>query len=403
MAATELVKSIDDMRELLRDIYVNGFKPKSSLSTKGDSMTSKDLGRLKSWLAQYYQSPSNKNGTHKVVIDSRDISHNPLYNAYKAKTFNKPINVGIHFHLLDFLDDCDWHIFDEINDYICTKILGEVSGENNKIESTIRALLKSYEELGILSKEKTAHSYKYKLIKSEIDLESWTDAFAFFSEAAPVGIIGSFLLDKELVDSDDVFRFKHYYLLHALDSHIMYDILDGIQSHKKLTISLINGNSEDVLPIRVFISTQNGSEHLFAYSYSDSNFKTYRINKITDVVAGIRETNYAEYENRYESFKPHMWGVHYGENGKYETVELDIHIDDSEYFILDRLEREKRNGTIAKIDNNLYRYTTTTYDVKEMFPWLRTFIGRIVSFSCTNKKMEELFQDDINKLKEMYS
>ena len=41
-------------------------------------------------------------------------------------------------------------------------------------------------------------------------------------------------------------------------------------------------------------------------------------------------------------------------------------------------------------------------DAGEMLPWLRTFIGRIEGFSCSNKAVEEKFWQDLAEVYAMY-
>lgn len=57
-----------------------------------------------------------------------------------------------------------------------------------------------------------------------MDLVSWQEAATFFSEAAPLGVIGSYLLDREM-SGPDCFGFKHHYMLHVLDSEIFCTLL----------------------------------------------------------------------------------------------------------------------------------------------------------------------------------
>jgi hypothetical protein len=66
------------------------------------------------------------------------------------------------------------------------------------------------------------------------------------------------------------------------------------------------------------------------------------------------------------------------------------------------LEREKRCGQVEQISDNLWRFIADVYDAQEMLPWLRTFIGRIVSLSCTNKAVEERFFTDLESLAALY-
>lgn len=88
MKSKDLVKTIDDMRELIRHVYINGFEYKTEISPKKSDMTSKNLNRLKTWFGDYYEAASKSGKSNHIIIDGRNISHNPLYNAYKMKSFN---------------------------------------------------------------------------------------------------------------------------------------------------------------------------------------------------------------------------------------------------------------------------------------------------------------------------
>ncbi len=58
-------------------------------------------------------------------------------------------------------------------------------------------------------------------------------------------------------------------------------------------------------------------------------------------------------------------------------------------------EREKRNGTVAKISNGLYSFDIDLFDANEAFPWIKTFIGRIAAFETTNEELQDKFDSDI--------
>ena len=61
-----------------------------------------------------------------------------------------------------------------------------------------------------------------ELIKNRADdiaLPDLSDVLNFYSEVAPCGVIGSFLLDKT-DDIGDCFNFKHHYITSAMDSGV---------------------------------------------------------------------------------------------------------------------------------------------------------------------------------------
>lgn len=97
-----------------------------------------------------------------------------------------------------------------------------------------------------------------------------------------------------------------------------------------------------------------------------------------------------------------MWGVSLGTDYSLDHIEITIHIGKGEYYILQRLQREKRCGTIEKIDDNTYKFIADVYDAAEMMTWIRTFIGRIVKLECSNKFVEQRFYGDLKAMRELY-
>ena len=68
----------------------------------------------------------------------------------------------------------------------------------------------------------------------------------------------------------------------------------------------------------------------------------------------------------------------------------------------DRLNREKRVGTVEKIDEHTYRFSADVYDIGEMVPWIRTFICRIKEINFSNRELEKKFKEDIDAMYKMY-
>ena len=74
----------------------------------------------------------------------------------------------------------------------------------------------------------------------------------------------------------------------------------------------------------------------------------------------------------------------------------------SEQYIVDRLKREGRGGTVTKTARNTYRYEIQVFDCNEMLPWIRTFTGRILTLECTAKSVEKRFYEDLENMYHMY-
>jgi hypothetical protein len=97
------------------------------------------------------------------------------------------------------------------------------------------------------------------------------------------------------------------------------------------------------------------------------------------------------------SVKRNKWGVEH-----LEHVEFTVKVEDNEDYIVKRLYREKRVGTVEKLDEHTYRFTADVYDSSELVPWVRTFICRIVQMRFSNRTQENKFREDLNTMYRMY-
>ena len=101
-----------------------------------------------------------------------------------------------------------------------------------------------------------------------------------------------------------------------------------------------------------------------------------------------------------------MWGVvvNRGKRGKdpLERVTFTVKVEPNEDYIIKRLYREKRGGTVEKIDDSTYRFTADVYETSEIIPWIRTFICRIVQLDFSNRTDENKFRRDLEEMYRMY-
>lgn len=103
MAYNELIKNFDRIRAYMRDFYVYGFKSRDEFDQKSARSYDDERRRIESWLGDYMgfrQTPDGKNVF--ISIDSRVSHHNPLYKAWKAKSFTDG-DITLHFAIFDIL------------------------------------------------------------------------------------------------------------------------------------------------------------------------------------------------------------------------------------------------------------------------------------------------------------
>ena len=261
---SELIKNFERIRAYMREFYVYGFKSRDDYRGKSARSYDDERRRIESWLGDhmsFVRTPDGKNVF--ISIDSRTIRHNPFYKAWKAKSFTDG-DVTLHFIIFDILHDPGVKkTIPELMQEIDTKYLSGFESPMMFDESTVRKKLKEYCEAGVVEVEKVGRKAYYHRAES-IDISDLTDVLHYFSEAAPCGVIGSFILDKTHEDTDS-FTFKHHYITSAIDSGVVASLFIAMREKRIVTISNLSRSKDlprrnRIIPLRIFISVQNGRQ-----------------------------------------------------------------------------------------------------------------------------------------------
>ena len=230
----------------------------------------------------------------------------------------------------------------------------------------------------------------------------------FFSEVAPCGVIGSYLLDRTAPHTD-LFTFKHHYITGTTDSEILYALFGAMRAQRFVTLQVVNRRrggtfSEHVVPLRIFISVQSGRQYLLAYAERTGRITSFRTDNIAAVEAGEVCGRFAVLRQKLDGMRPHMWGVSTqgGARHRTEHVEFTVRYGDDEAHIHRRLEREKRCGSVERLDAHTSRFSAELFDSTEILPWMRTFLCRIVSYRFSNEAVGRQFGRDIEAMYRMY-
>ena len=389
MAYNELVKNFERVRAYMREFYVYGFKSRSEYDAKSARSYDDERRRIESWLGEYMRFTQTADGKNVFLsIDSRVIGQNPFHKAWKAKSFTDK-DITLHFILFDILCSPDVkmtsaELMEAMEEYL--EIFDEPM---NFDESTVRKKLKEYVGEGIIRTEKQGRNVLYSRAES-VEIEPLTDAIAFFTEAAPCGVVGSFLQDKQRKEQT-LFQFKHHYMTQAVDSDVMAVLFDAMQQKRRVSLEYHGKRSAEpmhlhVVPLRIFISVQNGRQNLLAYHDAAGGMQSYRLDNISNVKLEEVDERFDALRDDLEAMERHMWGVNSRRGLTLtEHVEFEIYAAPWERHIVQRLEREKRCGRVEQIDEQHYRFVAEVFDSLEMLPWIRTFIGRITKMNFSNQ------------------
>ncbi len=407
MAYSELIKNFEKVRAYMRQFYVYGFKCRSEYDVKSTRSYDDERRRIESWLGEYMSFTQTSDGKNVFIsVDSRLTKRNPFYKAWKAKSFTDK-DITLHFILFDLLPSPDvsltlGEIMDGLDSY-----LSAFDEPMSFDESTVRKKLKEYVSEGIIVTEKDCRRVTYRRA-SDTDIFSLSDAVDFFSEASPCGVVGSFISDK-LGGKEGIFSFKHHYITGALDSDIMAQLFDAISKKSYITVDNLGKHADKartlrLVPLKIFISAQNGRQNLIAYHEKANRLNSYRLDYLTNVRIEEECRRFDKLRDALALSEENTWGVNCRWSMKnLEHVEFEIKVNDDEEYIVKRLEREKRCGEIEDLGDGLYRFSADVYDSREMLPWIRTFISRIKKMNFSNRTVENIFKRDLEQMYQMYS
>lgn len=400
MAYSELIKNFEKIRSYMREFYVYGFKSRDEFNSASARVYDNEYRRVKGWLEGYIDSYYDETGKKVFIsIDSRTLSHNPLYIAFRTKSFTD-WDIVLHFFLLDILSDGPATI-QECQERIARDYLAPFDAEFPD-EGTIRNKLKEYEKMGIVRSVKKGRNLIYSLSESARLLPAWRDAIDFFSETAPLGVIGSYFPQKR----GSAFEFKHQYFLGALDSEVLLSLCQCMEEQRGTELTIFSRRKKQelkhpVFPLRFYFSTQTGRQYVLGYHYAFRKPMFFRLDGIRRIKVLNADPQAEEYERIWPDFDRHLWGVSCGEN-TVRHIEMQVHAGPDEWFIVERLRREKRHGSVEQVDGETWKFSADVFDPAEMLPWLRTFIGRIVKLECSDENVVKRFHDDLERMRLMY-
>lgn len=404
----ELIKSIAKSREYVRDFYVYGFKSRMDFDKKSSRTYDNERRRIESWLSSYIK--SEYNGTVKNVylsLNTNTLSFNPLYRIFEAKSFTDN-DILLHFYLLDILHDGEAMTADELTDEIVNRY------EVNIEAQTVRKKANEYTDEGILRSEKQGKKLYYSISQdrelSKQTITALADAISFFQLEIPLGFIG-YTLMKRFGFINDLFFVKHGYFVHALEEEILLKLLDAMDNRREVLLKIQSNKTASqrkmqkiqAYPLRLFMSTRTGRRFLCVYLTGKKRLFTLRLDHIKEVTCLSEIVDYETYLDVLERNLPKCFGISFDGSQHMDTIKMTLHIvEPYELFIVRRLETEGRGGTVTRVSNNIYTYEISVFDGNEIMPWVKTFIGRIISFESNNEFLQTKYERDLEQMMRMY-
>lgn len=403
----ELIKSFPKSREYVRDFFVYGFKTREEFRGKSPRTYDNERRRLESWLGPYVQKDYAADGFNiSLAIDSNLLDENPLFQVWKTKSFTDN-DIVLHFFILDLLQGGRALTAEEITDQLLAEY--DVLFDSQ----TVRRKCNAYVKEGLLAREKDGKKIKYSLglplPEQILDTEGILDALSFYQMAEVFGIIGNGLLGQ-FDAANELFRVKHSFFVHTLEDEILLSLLEAMRAARAVEVTIQSNQGKTptfsrCIPLQIFTSTRTGRRFLCAYSKRNRRFTCFRLDSIKTVTPLDVAEDYDILVDKLRQNRKHLWGVSFQSiDGKHlHKLTMKIHVQEpEENYIVQRLEMEGRGGCVTKAGPGVYQYENEVFDCNEMMPWIRTFIGRILSLECTAKSVEQRFYRDLQEMYRIY-
>lgn len=402
---SELIKNFEKTRDYVRDFFIYGYKVRNDFDKKSARTYDDEKRRVESWLGDYLVYDDSVRGRQVAIsVDSGRISENPLYQAFYTRSFTDN-DIRLHFLLLDIMSDGEEYTAGELCDLISRGF------RFCPDEQTVRLKLKEYVEEGMMLSEKRGRSVYFRLsgdfAENWLDSEGLVDAVSFFSETQEFGLVGNSIL-KMLGLKNRYFFMKHYYIVHTLEDEVMLTVLEAIREHRLLTVRSFSRSGTEqretvVLPMQVLSAVQTGRRFLAAYIPSEERFFTFRLDYMPLPKLGSICDGFDGVMERYKALSARSFGVSLKEVPGAEPLKILLRIDEqNEFYVIERLKREKRCGSLERMGEDTYAVTLDLCDPNEAMKWVKTFIGRIVRAEGGEQQLRERFESDIERMYEMY-
>ncbi len=417
----ELIKNIDKCRDYVRDFFVYGFKSRGDFRGKSARTYDDERRRIVSWLPDHIREDFTEGGKSKNIslqIDQKKLDTNPLFSIWQTKSFTSR-DLSLHFFILKILEQADT----EFSAAELTDILMNEYAYEADLQS-VRRKCNEYVEEGLLSvrKEGKTTLYRREVCFSELPCaKELLDLICCFQMYQPLGIIGYTIMAGQN-RNNSIYRVKHGFPAFTLEDEILLSLLYAIHNRYKVRVRIQSNRrtaEESSLktgyPLQIFVSTRSGRRFICMHTSGKkkAHFTCMRLDQIKEVtILSDEKTADSYFNEQLSEYKQYVWGVSFAPmipgRAPLQKVILTIHADENkEAYIIQRLLREGEGGTVNKTDINTFRYEKTVKDAMEMFPWIRSFTGRIADMKIyatdgerlleENKTLEKIFFSDLER------
>ncbi|WP_312072179.1 WYL domain-containing protein [Anaerotignum propionicum] len=412
-----LIRDYENIRQILRDIYIFGCFTRDDFIDMGISGRKYDneQRRISAYLPDKF---IQKRRLDKKVLlycsyQMQDSEKNYLGDTFRNKSFTA-LDVMSFFFVQQILADGQ--------EITAAELLDLIPNYNNSVVFTkdnLRVKLDELDEKGYIEYRKEGRSVFYKLVDdiwkdfSDSELSDLGLYLEFLKNVSPIEIPYYFLEQKlhlymqcerkMNLERNKVFAFKHNHLFNSLDNDVLLEILRGCTNKYSLKIQMGDKKDMNVLPVQIIHDSTYGRQYLCCFDIDRGKQSVIRVDKIVTVSCNKKidedENNLVQGMKNYFD---ECWCTS-GVNENLKEIVIEFRFDDvEEAYILRRIKYEGHGGEIRKIQNGVFEYRIKLGDPNEMIPWIRSFGERARVLHSDGKNTIETIASDWKKAVKNY-
>lgn len=416
--STLMIRDYENIRKILRDIYIFGCFTKADFVEMGYSgrKVDKEQQRISAYLPAKFL---KKRRVDKKVIQYcrysfSDSTQNYLAETYRNKSFTM-LDIMSYFYILQLLGDGVERTLPEILDELpCCNAEVEFTKDNLRIK------LEELLENRFINARKDGRNVRYSISDdvwedfSDDELIEIITYHEFIKNVSPVEM-PYYFLQRRLklylfserglkLDDRNPYQFKHNHIFNSLDNDILIECLMAIQDSRSLVVEKDGGkNSINALPIKIIHDSTYGRQYLLFYNTDYKCINNIRIDHIKNIIVGNKmadsDKKLVDDNKDYDDL---CWSVSSIKEEPQEVI-VEFYFDEKkEYFIFNRIQREGHGGIIKKLLDGVYEYSITLRDPKEIIPWIRSFGERAKVISSGAYEIEATIAADWEKAANKY-
>lgn len=391
-----LIREFNDIRELLRDMYLYGCRGREDFEAIDIGTSKYDLERkrLAAYLPKHFFRCRGRRRIWYCTYRAQEQPDNSMAEIYRNASFSVT-DIIVYIDVLQILRGrADGLPVSELY----RKIRNEHE-ESNITEGTLRNKLEELERIGLLKSERRKKHRCYFLHTdiwkdfSDFDLLRLYRYLDFLKNTHPFEM-PYFLLQKKLglylecerkvpLPEESFFFYRQNHLVDVLDNEIMLELLKAMKESRLVELqckhAFLGYFVRQVIPVAIIHDCRDGVQYLIGCEWNfgkDGELLPSR--QMLSAIQSVRVLGDVPADKRQEAqdacARVSTWFLSPHTSAEPEEVVIEFALDEKEDVDMIRLLREgKHGGRLERIAWGRYLFTISVSDATEMLEWIMSF------------------------------